>query len=173
MVGIVGHGLGLKRPGSPESARDAHVVTARIVFDTMYTCTAAMFSVYKDILYLPTGLCSCLGGPRGAVRLCVGGCRETKNARPARAVAALRSRLVPPATSVGDPLFCAPHSPAHFAGVQLVRQGLGAGCERGAERALRRWRWTTAAQRRVCVRSPGSGVSGERRAPGASGERFA
>ena len=105
------------------------------------------------------------GGPRGAVRLCVGGCRETKNARPARAVAALRSRLVPPATSVGDPLFCAPHSPAHFAGVQLVRQGLGAGCERGAERALRRWRWTTAAQRRVCVRSPGSGVSGERRAP--------
>ena len=61
--------MGLKRPGSPESARDAHVVTARIVFDTIYTCTAAMFSVYKDILYLPTGLCSCLrGGLRGLRR---------------------------------------------------------------------------------------------------------
>ena len=51
-----------------------------------------------------------------------------ENACRARAVAALRSRLVPPATSVGNPL-CVRHTARRtLRGVQLVRKGLGAGC---------------------------------------------
>ena len=58
-------------------------------------------------------------------------------------------------------------------GCAACEVGAEAGCETGAERALRRWRWTTAAHRRVYVRSPGSGVSSDRRAPCSNPRRAA
>ena len=78
--------------------------------------------------------------------------------RRARAVAALRSRFVPPGHERGNPLFFVRHTARRrLWGVQLVRQGLGAGGgregkpARDAPQAAVDHRMRSA----VCVRSPG------------------
>ena len=128
------------------------------------------------------GWCAAQGGPCAAVRAVRGqtGVSRGENARPAHAVAALRSRLVPPPGHErgGPTVFCAPRHTARRTlwGVQLVRQGLGAGVRKGSR--------ARAAQVAVdhrcaspCVRAIVglTGVSGERRAPwspsGESAER--
>ena len=62
----------------------------------------------------------------------------------------------PPATSVGQPTVCAPHSPAHFAGCAACGAGAGSGgCGERREPA-RDATWAAVDHRiLVCVRSPG------------------
>ena len=98
-------------------------------------------------------MCSCEAACVGMAR----GCREEKNACRARAVAALRSRLVPPATSGATHCVCAPHSPAQAVGCAAREAGAGSGGwerrepARDAARAAVDHRMRSA----VCVRSPG------------------
>ena len=128
------------------------------------------------------GWCAAQGGPCAAVRAVRGqtGVSRGENARPAHAVAALRSRLVPPPRprAWGTHCFlCAtPHSPAHFVGCAAREAGAGSWVRKGSR--------ARAAQVAVdhrcaspCVRAIVglTGVSGERRAPwspsGESAER--
>ena len=94
-----------------------------------------------------SGCCTCLCGGHvrrrvGQRAVCVGmarGCREAKNACHTRAFAAVEAASSPPRAR-GNPLcVCVRHTVRRtLRGVQLVRQGLGAGCGReGSPHALR------------------------------------